>query len=117
MRLTRIVIKNFRRIEDANINLTKSTFLIGQNNFGKSSVIRCLELLLSTQPMDQKDIRKLEDGTSCDCVQLTGHFDGIPADVANSRGFRGRVVNGAFCYKKTYPLARRRYFGKASNRI
>lgn len=105
MRLTRIVIKNFRRIEEASIDLAKSTFLIGQNNFGKSSVIRCLELLLSTQPMDQKDIRKLEDGASCDCVQLTGYFDGIPTDVANSRGFRGRVVNGAFCYRKTYPLA------------
>lgn len=34
-------------IGEANINLAKSTFLIGQNNFGKSSVIRCLELLLS----------------------------------------------------------------------
>jgi len=40
MRRSRVTINNFRRIEEADIHLAKSTFLIGQNNFGKSSVIR-----------------------------------------------------------------------------
>jgi predicted ATP-dependent endonuclease of OLD family len=58
MRLSSIVIKNFRRIEEADIALSNSTFLIGQNNCGKSSVIRCLELLLSTQNMEAGDFRR-----------------------------------------------------------
>lgn len=105
MRLSRITIKNFRRIEEADILLAKSSFLIGQNNFGKSSVIRCLELLLSNQAPEAGDFRKEADGTSCDEIELTGYFVDITPEVANSRGFRGRVVDGAYCYRKTYPLA------------
>jgi putative ATP-dependent endonuclease of the OLD family len=105
MRLIRITIKNFRRIEEADIHLAKSTFLIGQNNFGKSSAIRCLELLLSNESPQAGDFRKDAEGTSCDEIELTGYFEDISTEVANSRGFRGRVVNGAFCYRKTYPLA------------
>lgn len=104
MRLSRIVIKNFRRIEEAGIRLANSTFLIGQNNCGKSSVIRCLELLLSNQPMESGDFRRDTEGNSCETVELTGFFASIAPEVANSRGFRGRVVNGEYCYRKTYSL-------------
>ena len=104
MRLSRIVIKNFRRIEEAGIRLANSTFLIGQNNCGKSSVIRCLELLLSNQPMELGDFRRDTEGNSCETVELTGFFASIAPEVANSRGFRGRVVNGEYCYRKTYAL-------------
>jgi predicted ATP-dependent endonuclease of OLD family len=51
LRLSRIVIKNFRRIEEADIHLATPAFLIRQNICGKSSVILCLKLLLPTQSM------------------------------------------------------------------
>lgn len=104
MRLSRVTINNFRRIEEADIHLAKSTFLIGQNNFGKSSVIRCLELLLSNESPQAGDFRKDEDGNSCEEFVLTGYFEDISTEIANSRGFRGRVVNGAYCYRKSYLL-------------
>lgn len=104
MRLSRMTIKDFRRIEEADIHVAKATFLIGQNNFGKSSALRCLELLLSNEAPQAGDFRKDADGNSCEEFQLTGYFEDITPEVANSRGFRGRVVDGTYCYRKTYPL-------------
>ncbi len=104
MRLSRITIKNFRRIEEADIHLAKSTFLIGQNNCGKSSVIRCLELLLSQESPEKGDFRIDGEGNTCEEIELIGFFADINPEVANSRGFKGRVVDGQFCYRKTYRL-------------
>lgn len=102
MRLSRIIIKNFRRIELADIQIAPATFLIGQNNYGKSSVIRAMEILLSLTTPEPKDFRLGDDGESCQEIQLTGYFTGIDSEVANARGFKGRVVDGQYCYRKTY---------------
>ena len=66
MRLSRTVIKNFRRIEEADIGLSNATFLIGQNSCGKSLVIRCLEPLLSTQRIYV---------FQCYCVDISNNFN------------------------------------------
>jgi predicted ATP-dependent endonuclease of OLD family len=68
MRLRRLTIQNFRRIADADILLEPSTFLIGPNNTGKSSVIAAIEALLSleSEKLTQADILEQPDGNRAD---------------------------------------------------
>lgn len=104
MRLSRIVIKNFRRIDFADISFQPTSFVIGQNNIGKSSVIKAIEALLTLtkETVKLEDFRILQDGTRSDCIEICGYFSGIDQETANSKGFRGRVINGVYMYKKTY---------------
>jgi len=103
MRLRRLTIENFRRIADADILLEPSTFLIGPNNTGKSSVIAAIEALLSleSEKLTQADIFEQPDGNRADRTIITGHVCDIPADIAASRGFKGRVIDGEFVYRKS----------------
>lgn len=103
MRIYRLTIENFRRIGNADIFLEPATFLVGPNNTGKSSVIAALEALFSleSEKMIQNDIYEKEDGTRAEQTVITGYIREIPGDVAASRGFKGRVINGEFIYRKT----------------
>jgi putative ATP-dependent endonuclease of OLD family len=49
MRLHRLKIQGFRRLKDIELLLGDATFLIGQNNSGKSSILKTIELLLSAK--------------------------------------------------------------------
>lgn len=103
MRLSKVIIEDFRRISKAEIVLEPATFLIGQNNHGKSSVIRAIELLLTMSSPAPSDFRMDSDGSIIsNKITITGIFSGIPSDVASSRGFKGRVINGQYHYRKTY---------------
>lgn len=103
MRLSRVIIKNFRRIGYADIMLAPASFLIGQNNYGKSSVIKAIAVLLGEAP-SLDDFRKDETGSPIPEMEITGYFSGIDPETAAARGFRGRVVNGEFCYIKKINL-------------
>lgn len=103
MRLAKLDVENFRRIEKASVHLSPSTFIIGPNNTAKSSLIAAIEALLSLERerLTQMDILERSDGTRATEAVITAHFGDIPTDVAASRGFKGRVVNGEFVYRKT----------------
>lgn len=106
MKLERIKIRNFRRIGEAELTLASSSFIIGPNNCGKTSVIDAIDALLSlkSEKVTEADFRQLADGTRADTIELEGTFSDIPDETAQSRGFKGRVVNGKFTYKKTYKI-------------
>ncbi|HUU84594.1 MAG TPA: AAA family ATPase [Phycisphaerae bacterium] len=103
MRVRRLVVENFRRIGHAEFIFEPATFLIGPNNTGKSSVIAALEALLSldTERMTQNDILEQPDGMRADKTVITGYISQILPEVAASRGFKGRVVDDEFVYRKT----------------
>ena len=46
MRLTRIKVENHRRLQDLELEVRQHMVLIGANDVGKSSLLRCLDLLL-----------------------------------------------------------------------
>lgn len=46
MRLTRIKVENHRRLQDLELEVRQHMVLIGPNDVGKSSLLRCLDLLL-----------------------------------------------------------------------
>lgn len=106
MKLEKITIKNFRRISDAELTLASSSFVIGPNNSGKTSVIDAIDALLSlkSEKVTEADFRLSDDGTRADTIELTGVFNSISDETAQSRGFKGRVIDGKFTYKKTYKL-------------
>jgi putative ATP-dependent endonuclease of OLD family len=103
MRLLRLELKNFRRIAAAAIHFSPSTFIVGPNNTSKSSIIAAIEALLSLEKekLAQEDILERPDGTRADDTTITAHFGDISPDVAASRGFRGRVIDGQFVYRKS----------------
>lgn len=106
MKLEKIKIKNFRRIGEAELTLASSSFVIGPNNCGKTSVIDAIDALLSlkTEKVTEADFRQLADGSRADTIELEGVFTNISDETAQSRGFKGRVINGKFTYKKTYKI-------------
>jgi predicted ATP-dependent endonuclease of OLD family len=106
MKLEKIIIKNFRRISEAEITLASSSFIIGPNNSGKTTVIDAIDALLSlkAEKVSEADFRLADDGTRTDTIELTGVFSNISDETAQSRGFKGRVIDGKFTYKKTYKL-------------
>ena len=55
MYLHSIRIKGFRKLEDVTVNLSGTTFLIGPNNAGKSSILKAIELLLSSKDKIEED--------------------------------------------------------------
>ena len=62
MRLRKIK-KNFRKLNDVEINLGDATFLIGANNAGKSSTLDVIEYLVSDKKLDNSCRSKhIEDG-------------------------------------------------------
>jgi putative ATP-dependent endonuclease of OLD family len=46
MRLTRLAIKNHSRLADTELDVRKHLILVGPNDVGKSSLLRCIDLLL-----------------------------------------------------------------------
>jgi putative ATP-dependent endonuclease of the OLD family len=102
MKLEKITIKNFRRIGEAEITLASSSFIIGPNNCGKTSVIDAIDALLSlkSEKVTEADFRQLKDGTKEDTLELTGVFSNFSEETSQSRGFRGRIIDGKFTYKK-----------------
>ncbi|MDY8025698.1 ATP-dependent nuclease [Paenibacillus polymyxa] len=100
MKLHELKVEGFRRHLDTDVLFSDATFLIGENNIGKSSVLSALNILLN-------DVRKLsEEDFFCvrgegvtvntrgvEKVTLTAEFRELPVDAKNWIGFKGRVLN------------------------
>lgn len=112
MKLHYLKIEGFRKHVCTEIYFSDSTFLIGENNIGKSSVLKAIDYLLK----DEKRISEEEflhfrdeNGDSVrlvDEIVLTAEFRGLPDEALTWRGFKGRVLrdeNGLkIVYRKTY---------------
>ncbi|ACZ11979.1 ATP-dependent nuclease [Sulfurospirillum deleyianum] len=121
MKLHSLRIEGFRRFVDTTIYFDDATFLIGENNIGKSSVLKTIELLLSLeQKICPEDFYSLfhedENQRQVDSVVLTAEFRDVPTEANSWRGFRGRIFNYtvpensietglSVIYKKTFSLA------------
>jgi len=86
--------------------LAPASFIIGPNNCGKTTVIDAIDALLSlkTEKVTESDFRIQDDGTRVDTIEITGIFTDISNEISQSRGFKGRVINDKFTYKKTYKI-------------
>jgi predicted ATP-dependent endonuclease of OLD family len=119
MRLHRLKIIGFRRLKDVEILLGDATFLIGQNNAGKSSIFKSIELLLSAKKqLESSDYHSIIDADTGETkpdtttIVIEGEFRNLPEEANSWRGFKGRIFNYdtedetglSVTYRKTYNL-------------
>ena len=87
MKLYRLKIKNFRKLNNVEFIFGDATFLIGANNAGKSSTLDAIELLLSNVKLESKDHsryydedegREIEDTSE---IEIEGEFRDVPEAI------------------------------------
>ncbi|WP_025783380.1 AAA family ATPase [Sporosarcina sp. D27] len=99
MRLHSFRIQGFRKNIDTEILFSNATFLIGENNVGKSTVLKALEYLLSDSkkiPVNEFFSTFIEDTNEhiylSNQIVLTAEFRNVPTEAENWRGFKGRLL-------------------------
>ena len=119
MRLHELHINNYRKLKNCCIKFRDTTFLIGPNNAGKSSVFSALKHLHKNTPLDREDHSKEYNGeeesyTYADEVEIIAEYHNVPTAAHGWLGFKGRVLNSAvqlegetgnsIVYKKVWSL-------------
>lgn len=74
MRLDKLLVKQFRSIDSAEIDIFDFTSLIGANNAGKSTILRAIELFLNN---DTPEISEFRNGNSEVPIVIEGVFTNI----------------------------------------
>ncbi len=119
MKLEKIEIKGFRKCNNLDIFLGDASFLIGENNVGKSSILRAIELLLTANTPKPEDFSK-KLNTETNCIEnssteiiITGTFSNVSLDADNWIGFKGRVFTEdgkrKIKYQKTFSSTKPKY--------
>ena len=120
MQLYSLVIEGFRKHINTKILFSESTFLIGENNVGKSSILYALDYLLgSSSSIDVDEFYAFEnDGEkkiAIENIVFTAEFRKIPKEAKLWRGFKGRLLQYEpdekdpldtglkFIYRKSFP--------------
>ncbi|NYH11495.1 ATP-dependent nuclease [Pseudomonas moraviensis] len=119
MRLHEVDIKNFRKLKDCKIKFRDTTFLIGPNNAGKSSVFAALDYLHKTGDVALDDYSKTfipetEDYRRETEIEIIAEYRNLPNDSETWLGFKGRVIsheeplhgetNKKIVYKKVWSI-------------
>jgi putative ATP-dependent endonuclease of the OLD family len=123
MKLHRLRIEGYKRIESATVLFGDATFLIGPNNTGKSTVLSAVTHLLSANKrIPEIEYYSVQDETTnerktvSNKIVLEAEFRNLPLEAKTWRGFKGRIfdydTNGSeesglcLTYKKTYELGK-----------
>lgn len=117
MKLEKIKIEGLRKIKNTTIVFGNTTFIIGENNVGKSTIFEGIRLLLTnTNPSDNDFTRKYDEETKanlieCDTIKITGTFSDLPEEANEWIGFKGRVFkeneNLKVIYRKTFKIGQK----------
>lgn len=98
MKLTSIQIKNLRGIDDISISIKDFTTLIGQNNTGKSTVLRAIELLCNGISPDIEEFRNREFDHK---IEIIGIFEDIQEWERNTPGVSGLISENKISLRYT----------------
>lgn len=98
MRLHELSIKNFRKLKDCTIKFRDTTFLIGANNAGKSSVFAALNQLHKNTNADREDYSKqYNEEEECytyeNEIEIVAEYQNLPDDANGWLGFKGRIIS------------------------
>ena len=91
MKLSTLEIKNLRGIVSQSVRIWDFTTLIGQNNSGKSTVLRAVEILLDQQKPDEDE---WNIGHRDQNIEITGCFTDIAENERDIPGISSLVYNG-----------------------
>ncbi|WP_300666998.1 AAA family ATPase [Fluviicola sp.] len=123
MKLHKLKIIGYRRLKEIELYFGDATFIIGQNNCGKSSALKAIEVLLSAKKTlpstDYYSIIDEETGeTKPDITKITleAEFRNLPEESKSWRGFKGRIFSYeaidendsglSVVYRKTFELGK-----------
>lgn len=93
MKLKKLYIQNFRKLNKVEINLADATFLVGANNSGKSSTLDAIEFLISDKSKLDNSCRSryIEDDeekvNNTEDIIIEGTFTNVPRAIVQQRGF------------------------------
>ncbi|MDY6864781.1 MAG: AAA family ATPase [Halobacteriota archaeon] len=99
MRLKKITINNFRSIKNCSINVGNLCALVGENNVGKSSVLRALNAFFNYED-EKEDFDKGKHHYSSNTkpkIELTF------CDVPDKGHYRDKIVNDELTLQMIYP--------------
>jgi putative ATP-dependent endonuclease of OLD family len=118
LNLYKLKIEGFRRHLDTEVFFSDVTFLIGENNVGKSSILSALNILLNDvkKITNEEFFSFMDEGLTTnirgvDKIILTAEFRDIQEEVKSWVGFKGRVLKylkedgesgNRIIYKKTF---------------
>ncbi len=98
MYLHRVHIQGFRKLYRSEFYFSRCTFLIGENNSGKSSLLKAIGYLLSGKQSipneDYSSVMSEESGNCVSCVNeivIEAEFRDVPELLKDMSGFKGRV--------------------------
>lgn len=95
MRLHSLHVQGYKRLKNCHVQFGQATFLIGENNVGKSSLLKAIDLLLTTR-IDKLtehdysmlfDQRRQENIRQASRVILTGEFRNVSPSILDFQGF------------------------------
>lgn len=98
MRLHKVTINNFRKLKNCTINFRDTTFLIGPNNAGKSSVFAALDYLHKDKNVTREEYTKTynqetESYHYEEQIEIVAEYRNVPDAADDWAGFRGRVLD------------------------
>lgn len=94
MKLSKLYIQNFRKLNNVEIICENTTFLIGANNAGKTSTLSALEYLLTDKKLDSTCRSQYKEDDSGEIktdereIIIEGEFQDVPLSIINVRGFK-----------------------------
>lgn len=123
MKLYKLNIEGYKRLQKVTCDFGDATFLIGPNNAGKSSILLAISHLLSANKRiseeeyySENDSETNERKTISTKIVLTGEFRNLPQDAKTWKGFKGRIFEYdpedsgetglSITYRKTYELGK-----------
>lgn len=119
MYIYKVKVQGFRKLHDAEFILSKSSFLIGENNSGKSSFLKVIKNLLSggNKGLDEDDFCSSHDSSGipipiCNQIIIEAEFRDLPVVLKTTKGFKGRIFEYkeegetglSMIIRKTFPL-------------
>ncbi len=97
MYLHNLHIKGFKRLVDVSVDFNDATFLIGQNNSGKSSLLKAIDYLLSGKQIPVDEFHSVRDAETGICeianeeIEMLAEFRNVSRNSNTWRGFAGRT--------------------------
>lgn len=104
MKLSQVIIKNFRCLKDVTLPIHELTVLIGENDAGKSSVLDLLDIIINEHQPEDGDYYFYEDDSRNDrrqeeIIEAILEFEVYPDEVVSLELL---TENGTFQFRRRY---------------